>query len=79
MGKMPNTKQAKQEKDYRPSVKIMMALAALLAIGLLFEAGARAVYVYRDGNKACPSTPISGRPTRGVIIGCCARATRPLR
>jgi lysophospholipase L1-like esterase len=54
MGKMPNTKQAKQEKDYRPSVKIMMALAALLAIGLLFEAGARAVYVYRDGIQDLP-------------------------
>ena len=45
---MPDTEQAKQGKAFRLSIKVTMGLVALLIVALLFEAGARAVYVYRE-------------------------------
>jgi lysophospholipase L1-like esterase len=45
---MPDTKKAEEGRTFRLSSKIMIALFVLVNVVLLFEAGARFVYVYRD-------------------------------
>jgi len=63
---MPPNEQAMQGKNFRLSVKVTVALLVLLSVGMLFEAAARFVYVYRETIQGYP--PFSGMLQQGLHL-----------